>query len=114
MDRVERRDSDKTYNRMDAASLSRLTPSFSWPAYFRDLGMTAAPAAVNVGQPKFFEAMSMLLGETPLEDWKTYLRWKLLVAAAPSLSSKFVDENFDFFGRTLEGTPENLPREGTS
>ncbi len=110
MDRVERRDSDKTYNRMDAAALSRLTPNFSWPAYFRDLGMTAAPAAVNVGQPKFFEAMSMLLGETPLEDWKTYLRWKLLVAAAPSLSSKFVDENFDFFGRTLEGTPENLPR----
>jgi predicted metalloendopeptidase len=110
MDRVERRDSDKTYNRMDAASLSRLTPNFSWPAYFRDLGMTAAPAAVNVGQPKFFEAMSKLLGETPLEDWKTYLRWKLLLAAAPSLSSKFVDENFDFFGRTLEGTPENLPR----
>ncbi len=110
MDRVERRDSDKTYNRMDAASLSRLTPNFSWPAYFRDLGMTAAPAAVNVGQPKFFEAMSKLLGETRLEDWKTYLRWKLLLAAAPSLSSKFVDENFDFFGRTLEGTPQNLPR----
>jgi predicted metalloendopeptidase len=110
MDRVERRDSDKTYNRMDAAALARLTPNFSWPAYFRDLGMTAPPAAVNIGQPKFFEAMSKLLGETPLEDWKTYLRWKLLVDAAPSLSSKFVDENFDFFGRTLQGTPQNLPR----
>ena len=110
MDRVERRDSDKTYNRMDATALARLTPSFSWPAYFRNLGMTAAPAAVNIGQPKFFEAVSKLLGETPLEDWKTYLRWKLLLQAAPSLSSKFVDENFDFFGRTLEGTPQNLPR----
>ena len=110
MDRVERRDSDKTYNRMDAAALARLTPNFSWPAFFRDLGMPAAPAAVNIGQPKFFEAMSKLLGETPLENWKTYLRWKLLVDAAPSLSSKFVDENFDFFGRTLEGTPQNLPR----
>jgi predicted metalloendopeptidase len=110
MDRVERRDSDKTYHRMDAESLAKLTPNFSWPAYFRNLGMAAAPAAVNVGQPKFFEEVSRLIPETPLEDWKTYLRWKLLAAAAPSLSSKFVDENFDFFGRTLEGTPQNLPR----
>jgi len=110
MDRVERRDSDKTYNRMDTAALARLTPNFSWSSYFRDLGMSAAPEAVNVGQPKFFEAVSRLIPATPLEDWKTYLRWKLLVAAAPSLSSKFVDENFDFFGRTLEGTPQNLPR----
>ena len=110
MDRVERRDSDKTYHRMDAAALARLTPNFSWPAYFRDLGMAAAPPAVNVGQPEYFDAVSKLLAETPLEDWKTYLKWKLLAAAAPSLSSKFVDENFDFYGRTLEGTPQNLPR----
>jgi putative endopeptidase len=51
-----------------------------------------------------------LLTEVPLDDWKTYLRWKLLGSAAPSLSSKFVDEDFDFYGRTLQGTPQNLPR----
>jgi predicted metalloendopeptidase len=110
MDRVERRDSDKTYNRMDAARLAQLTPNFSWSAYFRDLGLAAAPTAVNVCQPEFFEAVSRLMKEASLEEWKTYLRWKLLASAAPSLSSKFVDESFDFNGRTLEGTPQNLPR----
>ncbi len=110
MDRVERRDSDKTYNKMDAARLAELTPNFSWTAYFRDLGAPTVPAAVNIGQPKYFEAVSRLLTEVPLDDWKTYLRWKLLGSAAPSLSSKFVDEDFDFYGRTLQGTPQNLPR----
>ena len=75
MDRVERRDSDKTYNKTDAAGLAALTPNFSWPAYFRDLG--APPSPVNVGQPKFFQAVSKLLRQTPLPDWKVYLRWKL-------------------------------------
>jgi predicted metalloendopeptidase len=109
MDRVERQDSEKTYNRNDAAGLAKLTPNFSWTAYFRDIG-SAVPSAVNVAQPKYFEAVSALMKEAPLPDWKTYLRWKLLAAAAPSLSSKFVDENFDFYGRTLQGTPQNLPR----
>ena len=44
---------------------------------------------------------------TPLADWKTYLRWHLVHAAAPSLSKAFVDENFDFYDKTLQGTPEN-------
>ncbi|MGE5278422.1 MAG: M13 family metallopeptidase [Acidobacteriota bacterium] len=110
MDRVERRDTEKTYNRMDAARLATLTPNFSWTSYFRDLGGVPVPAAVNVAQPRYFEAVSALLKQAPLPDWKTYLRWSLLSSAAPSLSSKFVDEHFDFYGRTLEGTPQNLPR----
>ncbi len=109
MDRVERRDSEKTYNRRNAEELARLTPNFSWPAYFRAVGIPA-PAAVNVGQPKYLEAVSRLMREVPLSDWKIYLRWRLLSAAAPSLSSKFVDEDFDFNGRILQGTPQNLAR----
>jgi len=109
MTTVERRDPDKTYNKMDAERLAAVTPNFSWTAYFRALGGPAI-AAVNVAQPKFFEAFDRLLRQEPLADWKTYLRWQLVNAAAPSLSQKFVDEDFDFFGRTLQGTPENLPR----
>jgi putative endopeptidase len=108
MTNVERRDPDKTSNRRDTASLARLTQSFSWPAYFRALGV--APAAVNVSQPKFFEAVDRELLATPLAQWKTYLRWQLVNAAAPQLPQKFVDEDFAFYGRTLEGTPENEAR----
>jgi putative endopeptidase len=109
MTRVERRDPDATYHRMSPDQLKALTPNFSWIAYFRDV---EAPAinAVNVGQPRFFEALSGELAARPLSDWKTYLRWHLVHAAALSLSSKFVQENFDFFSKTLQGTVEIQPR----
>jgi len=105
---VERRDPEKTYNRMDAAKLASLTPNWSWPAYFQAVGVR--PAAVNVAQPKFFEAVSREIQATPLSSWKTYLRWKLLNDAAPRLSKAFVDADFDFYGKVLQGTPENEAR----
>lgn len=109
MTRVDRRDPDKTYNRKTLAELAKLTPNFSWTAYLKEL--SAPPVvAVNVGQPKYFEAVNKELLATPLPQWKTYLRWHLAHAAAPSLSKKFVDENFDFYGKTLQGTPENEVR----
>ena len=105
---VERRDSKKTYNRMDPAKLAALTPNWSWTAYFDAVGVR--PAAVNVAQPRFFEAFNKEIRSTPLTAWKTYLRWKLLNDAAPRLSNVFVDADFDFYGKTLEGTPENEAR----
>ncbi len=106
--RVERRDPEKTYNRMDPAALAALMPNFSWTAYFRAAGVS--PAAVNVAHPKFFEALNKELLATPIPQWKTYLRWHLVSASAPQLSKKFVDADFDFFQKTLQGTPENEPR----
>ncbi len=105
---VEQRDSEKTYNRMDLTRLAALTPNFSWSAYFRQAGV--APAAVNVAQPKFFEAVSKEMRATPISQWKPYLRWTAVNAAAPSLSKAFVDADFDFYSKTLQGTPENEPR----
>ncbi len=109
MTRVERRDPDKTYHKMDIGQLAALTPSFVWPAYFRDLRYPDV-REVDVAQPKFFEAANRMLTSVPLADWKTYLRWRVIDAAAPSLSSKFVEEDFNFNGRTLQGTRELLPR----
>ena len=109
MTNVERRDPDKTYNRKTLAELAALTPNFSWTAYLKDLG-TPPVAAVNVGMPVYFQAVNKELTSTPLPVWKTYLRWHLIHAAAPSLSKKFVDEDFDFYGKTLQGTPENEVR----
>ena len=108
MTRVERRDPEATYNRKTAEDLAKLTPHFSWPAYFKLFDVQ--PAAVNVAQPRFFEAFDKQLQATPLDAWKTYLKWHLVSAAAPQLSKAFVDENFDFYGKTLTGTPENEPR----
>jgi putative endopeptidase len=106
---VEQRDPDHIYHMMSSADLMTLTPDFSWPAFFRGIGSPAMDS-INVGQPDFFKVVNAQLKETSLADWKSYLRWHLVHDAAPALSSKFVDENFNFFGRALTGTTEILPR----
>jgi putative endopeptidase len=107
--RVERRDPEKTYHKMDRSELQALTRDWSWDSYFQDIGHPGI-TAVDISAPKFFEAVNEQLKDTSLEDWKVYLRWHLLNSAAPWLSQPFVDENFDFNGRTLQGTKELLPR----
>jgi putative endopeptidase len=109
MTRVERRNPDNIYHKMGLAELKTLTPDFSWETYFREIGSSGIDS-VNVGEPDFFKQVNAQLKETSLADWKTYLRWHLVHAAAPALSSKFVDEDFNFYGRTLTGTKEILPR----
>jgi predicted metalloendopeptidase len=109
MTRVERRNPDNTYHPYRGEELAHLTPRFSWTAYFRAEGVPEG-ITVNVWQPKFFEAVNGLLDAEPLALWKTYLQWQLINAAAPTLSKKFVDEDFDFKERTLQGTEQNLPR----
>ena len=106
---VELRDPTTQYHLMSPAQLKELTPNFSCEDYRRGAG---APTTgdINVAHPEFFTAMNKMVTEVPVADWKTYLRWHLITAAAPSLSSKFEIENFNFFGKTLEGRKEQLPR----
>jgi putative endopeptidase len=107
--RVERRDPEKTYHKMSRSDLRTLTPNWSWEDYFQEIGYTNIDS-VDVSAPKFFETMSQAVKETPLETWKTYLRWHLVNSTAPYLSESFVDEDFNFKGRVLQGTKELLPR----
>src|SRR5262249_3077907 len=67
-------------------------------------------AELNVQHAPFFSEMNTQLEAHSLDDWKTYLRWHLLHAKAPYLSKQFVDENFDFYLKTLRGVQENQPR----
>ena len=107
--REDLRDPEANYHPMTLAQLQELTPNFSWPAYFKEVG---APSLANadIGQPDFFKQVDTGLASVPLDDWKIYLRWHLIHAVASSLPEKFVDENFDFYGRTLTGAKQMLPR----
>jgi putative endopeptidase len=109
MMRVDRRDPEKTYHKMDRALLRTLTPNWSWEDYFQEIGYPQIDT-VDVSAPHFFEAMNRELKETRFETWKAYLRWHLLNAMAPYLSDPFVNEDFNFKGRVLQGTTELLPR----
>ncbi|HEX8685340.1 MAG TPA: M13 family metallopeptidase [Pyrinomonadaceae bacterium] len=106
---VELRDPVAQYHMMTPAQLAALTPHFSWADYFGALGLPK-DLTINVGQPEFFQAADKALTEVPVADWKTYLRWRLVHAAADALSSNFETENFNFFGKTLSGRREQYPR----
>jgi len=109
MTRVQRRNPEASYHPMIKTQLIEMTPDFDWSRYFRGIGMPEI-GKVNVGQPDFFKAADKLLTNTPIDDWKIYLRWHLVNAASNTLSSKFVQESFNFNGKFLQGTTEMLPR----
>ena len=109
LDVVSRRDPAKIYHRMTPAELQALTPSFQWTRYFSGLG--APPIyALNVTEPDFFTAFGQVVGGTPLDDIKAYLRWHVVHASAAVLPAPFVNENFSFYGTTLTGAKELRPR----
>ena len=109
LDRVSRRDLSKQYNKMTAAEFVASTPNFDWNAYLKALN---APkfTHINMAHPAFFKGLNEMLVAVPIEEWKLYLRWHLVHDAAGGLSSNFVNESFDFYGKTLNGTKELLPR----
>ena len=106
---VDLRDPHANYHRMTLDAVDQLTPGIAWQTYFTALGLpTVGP--VDVGQPEFFKALGGLLTQTPIEDWKTYLRWQLIDTEAPRLSSALDAEHFHFYSAVLEGTPQEQPR----
>ncbi len=105
---VELRDPKAVYHLMPVAQLRTLTPDFSWPAFFRQIGRPEL-RSINVGQPDFFKEVNRALHAVSVPEWKTYLRWQLIEQAAPYLSQPFVDENFRFV-RVLTGEQTLKPR----
>ena len=67
-------------------------------------------AEVNVRNPSFFKELSTALQEESVADWKTFLRWKLILATSPYLSSDLEREHFDFYEKKLNGQQEMKPR----
>jgi putative endopeptidase len=107
--RVERRDPRKLYHKMTTQQLSTLNPSFQWKIYFAKVGLPSVEA-LNVETPGFFKTLNAELRNETLASWKSYLRWHLINANAPFLSSEFVNADFDFYGKTLQGAQELEPR----
>lgn len=107
--RVQRRDPAATDHPMSVAELRALAPNVDWSGYFRAIGLTAPVARVNVAEPEFFRRLNALVDSTPIADWRAYLRFHALAAAAPWLSSAFVQEDFAFNSR-FTGARALLPR----
>ena len=110
-DRVRSRDSSLTHNPMEAAGLAQLLTDELLQAWLSGLRADAAVVAhVVVKQPTFLARLGELLTDDRLAQWKDWLSWRVIRSAAALSTQALVEENFDFYGRTLSGTPELRPR----
>ncbi|RMH66041.1 MAG: M13 family peptidase [Calditrichaeota bacterium] len=107
--RVAQRDRNKTYNKFTRDALKKSAPQFDWDRFFTQSEMDKIDQLI-VRQPDYIQAFGKLFKQTPVSVWKAYLSYKLLSDAAPYLSSDFVNENFDFYAKTLAGVPQIRPR----
>ncbi|MFT3763105.1 MAG: M13-type metalloendopeptidase [Pseudoxanthomonas sp.] len=106
---VEGRDPKNQYHFVSVAEADKATPHFSWEQFFAAQGVTV-DKGFSLSQPKFFAAFDKLLANAPIEQWQAYLRFHAINGASPSLSKAFVDNNFEFYGKTLSGQPQQKPR----
>ncbi|MDR6687495.1 putative endopeptidase [Arthrobacter sp. 1088] len=108
-DNVTLRDPQKTYNLKTAEEAAKLFPLLN--TWFEAGRVDAGKRGeIVVSTPDFFAGAAALLESEPLAVWKEWLTVRVLNSAAPYLSSEFVDTNFDFYGTTLSGTPQNKER----
>jgi putative endopeptidase len=106
-ERAETRDVIKTYNLTSFDELRAMLPSFDLDAYVRTLGgneQTLSEAIVR--EPSYLTHLETVLADTDIEQWRAFLVVRAIRSAAAYLPDEFVEANFDFYGRTLSGTPE--------
>ena len=103
------RDPYANYNKFAISNLKKLSSSIDWNEWMTSTGVHGVDSVI-VGQPEFFKALDQLLKKEPIENWKDYLNWHLLRAYAPYLHKTMVDENFNFYRKTLRGAEAIRPR----
>jgi putative endopeptidase len=106
---VERRNPYNLKHKMSVAELSQLAPGFDWASYYKEQRYPKFEV-VNVSAPNFMKEVNRQLAGEPIANWKNYFRFHLVNAYSPFLSSKFVQENFEFYRQYLRGAKELQPR----
>ena len=109
-DSVSNRDPLLSDNPTLWGQIASLAPGFDWDTWAQGARMPVAGLVVNVDQPDFLIAAASLWADTDLSVLKEWLSASAIDCHASLLSSDFVNENFDFHGRTLSGTEELRPR----
>jgi putative endopeptidase len=104
-DKVASRDREKTYNLFTWTGLLSAGPDLS--GWLSALNLPdGALDEIVLRQPSFSAGLASLLTDEHVPAWRDWLCWQVIHSAAGYLSEAFVREDFDFYGRTLSGTPE--------
>ncbi|HEY2884719.1 MAG TPA: M13-type metalloendopeptidase [Rhizomicrobium sp.] len=106
---ADKRNADKVYNPMTVKELETFAPGFAWEAFFKVQGIDTTRKIV-VRENTAFPPLASLFARTPIEVWRDYLRVHYVHNMAPYLPKAIDDANFEFYGKTLGGQSEQLPR----
>ena len=107
--RVELRDPASNYHKMAFSALKADYPEYDWDEFFESQLMTDLDS-LSVGQPEAVKAAIAILNETPEQDLKDWMQWRLLDSNDNLLGDEIYAESFDFSGRIMSGTKEMQPR----
>jgi putative endopeptidase len=105
----KRRDRDATYNLRTLKALESQVPNYPWAAAFKASGLGGIHEVV-VEEDSAMTPLATLFKATPVSTWRTYLTYQFLTNEASVLPKAFDGENFDFYGRILNGQPQQRAR----
>ena len=106
--RIDSRDATKTYNKTAVTDLVAASPGFDFVTYLKGIGTPVD--SVIVGQPSAVTGIAKLIGDAPIQVLQDQLMIRSLDNFADVLPSAFDKEQFDFYGTTLSGTPQQEDR----
>lgn len=106
---IERRDPKAVYHRMPLKDLQTLAPRFEWNTYFSMVGVTEG-VELNVAVPDFFKEFSQILENRSRDEIVDYLKWYTLHSVANFSYKELIKENFNFYGKFLNGQKAMKPR----
>jgi len=108
-DQVKDRDATLTYNKYSRAELETLAPHFLFDTWATHAKVPAkAFESLVVCEPSFFESVSAIFAhfDTQRDSWIAWLKLNLVSASAAFLTDDIVLQNFEFYAKTLSGTPQ--------
>lgn len=108
-DAVDNRDPEKIYNPYAVEDLKDLGSNFDWTTFRESLGVESQPQLI-IEQPSYFEGLDRLVASVPLEDWKSYLAFRVMDSRGHHLDQETADIRFAYRNRVLFGQEQEQPR----
>jgi putative endopeptidase len=99
------RDAELFYHPVSLADADKVSPNFPWTKFFESQGL-AAPKMFSLAIPAFHAEVSKMLDDVPATTWQSYLRFRTVDSSSPYLADAFVQENFEFYNKTMRGQKE--------
>lgn len=103
MKKEDTRDMMKLYNKYAIADLKTLMPDFNWTAMLTKASIEKEKNIV-VTQVDYLKSVNNIIKTTPIDTWKTYLKWSVINKSASLLTTELDNQNFEFYSKTLNGT----------